>query len=364
MTIHLTQGDLLAREDVDAIVNTVNCVGVMGKGIALQFKNKWPANFKAYKAACESGEIRLGSMFVFDSGGLLKPNFIINFPTKNHWRGKSDLESIRIGLKDLVRVIRRHQIRSVAVPPLGCGNGGLDWNQVRPIIEAAFNEIPTVQAFLFAPGSDIDPKAMIVNTNRPRMTAARAAMLKVMEIYRRFEFGLSKIEVQKLAYFLQLAGENMKLNFSKHSFGPYSEELKHALNRMEGHFIRGLGDGVVHAEIEPVEQALAEADEYIDTLGDPALRDRVSKVADLIDGFESPYGMELLASVHWVATHDPNVSNPQSALLAIGAWSDRKKSLMTSAQVEMAWARLNDLHWFNQTMSTNSPTANHAGAQH
>ena len=349
MTVHLTQGDLLARDNVDAIVNTVNCVGVMGKGIALQFKNKWPANFKAYKAACDAGEVRLGRMFVFDSGGLLKPNFIINFPTKDHWRGKSDLESIRTGLEDLVQVIQRHQIRSIALPPLGCGNGGLDWEDVRPLLEAAFARIPSVEVFLFAPGGVLDPKAMVVNTSRPRMTAARAAMLKVMEIYRRFDFGLSKIEVQKLAYFLQLAGEDMKLNFSKQNFGPYSEELKHALNRMEGHFIRGLGDGVVQAEIEPVQQALAEADEFIDLHGGATLRDRVSRVAKLIDGFESPYGMELLASVHWVATHDPAVSDSESALTAIGAWSSRKKDLMKPAQVEIAWTRLLGSQWLNRS---------------
>ena len=356
MTTYLTPGDLLARDSVDAIVNTVNCVGVMGKGIALQFKSKWPANFKAYKAACDAGEVRLGRMFVFDSGGLLKPNFIINFPTKDHWRGKSDLESIRTGLEDLVQVIQRHQIRSIAVPPLGCGNGGLDWEDVRPMVEAAFARIPGVDVFLFAPGGVIDPKAMVVNTSRPRMTSARAAMLKVMEIYRRFEFGLSKIEVQKLAYFLQLAGEDMKLDFVKHNYGPYSEALKHALARMEGHFIRGLGDGVVQAEIEPIEQALAEANEYIDKVGDTKLRDRLHAVAELIDGFESPYGMELLASVHWVASHNPMICDAQSALDAIGAWNKRKRTLMSAAHVASAWTRLQSSSWLGRTAIAHAPS--------
>jgi O-acetyl-ADP-ribose deacetylase (regulator of RNase III) len=345
MTIHLTQGDLLAREDVDAIVNTVNCVGVMGKGIALQFKNKWPANFSAYAAACRDGQVQLGSMFVYDSGGLLRPNFIINFPTKHHWREKSKLESITTGLHDLMRQIRRLGIRSVAVPPLGCGNGGLDWAKVRPLIEAAFSEVPGVEVHLFEPGGVLDPKAMVVNTKRPKMTAARAAMLKVMEIYRQFDFGLSKIEVQKLAYFLQLAGEDMRLTFVKHQFGPYSDELKHALARMEGHFIRGLGDGVVQAEIEPIEDALSEADAFISQDTAAGLSDRVKRVAGLIEGFETPYGMELLASVHWVASHDSKVRDAHGAWLAVGSWNARKKQLMSVAHVEAAWGRLRELNW-------------------
>ena len=149
--IKLTQGDLLKQDDVDALVNTVNCVGVMGKGIALQFKNKWPANFTAYAAACKAGDVRPGRMFVFDSGAFMKPNFIINFPTKDHWREASKMEFIRDGLVDLVEHIRRLGIRSVAVPPLGCGNGGLNWSEVRPLIEHAFDALPNVEVRLFEP---------------------------------------------------------------------------------------------------------------------------------------------------------------------------------------------------------------------
>ena len=151
MSIALAHGDLLKQDDVDAIVNTVNCVGVMGKGIALQFRNKWPENFHAYEIACKAKKVRPGTMFVFDSGGLVKPNFIINFPTKDHWRGKSSLKFIRAGMSDLVAHIRRLGIRSIAIPPLGCGNGGLHWDDVRPVIESAFVELPEVDVRLFPP---------------------------------------------------------------------------------------------------------------------------------------------------------------------------------------------------------------------
>lgn len=345
--IKLTRGDLLKQDDVDAIVNTVNCVGVMGKGIALQFKNKWPANFTAYAAACKAGQVRPGRMFVFDSGGLVKPNFIINFPTKDHWRGASKIEYIHDGLVDLVAQICRLGIRSVAVPPLGCGNGGLEWSDVRPLIERAFEAVPNVEVRLFEPTGAPDPKSMEVRTKRPRMTAGRAAIVKVLDTYRELNYGLSKIEVQKLAYFLQEAGGPLGLPFMKHHYGPYSDTLRHALNTMEGHFIRGLGDGVVEAEIEPTEDALAEAEAFIADQQDTQLADQVARVGLLIDGYQSSYGMELLASVHWVATYEPGVRSLQDAIQAVHAWNDRKRELMKPEHIAAAWHRLTSEGWIS-----------------
>ncbi|MGC4076652.1 MAG: macro domain-containing protein [Rubrivivax sp.] len=342
--IKLTQGDLLKQDDVDAIVNTVNCVGVMGKGIALQFKNKWPDNFDAYAAACKAGLVRPGRMFVFDSGGLVKPNFIVNFPTKDHWRGSSDIAFIRDGLVDLVSQVRRLGIRSIAVPPLGCGNGGLDWREVRPLIEAAFADVPDVEVRLFEPGAAPQPKSMEVRTRRPRMTPGRAAIVKMLDTYRGLNYGLSRIEVQKLAYFLQEAGGPLGLQFVKHHYGPYSDPLRHALNKMEGHYIRGMGDGTVEAEIEPTEDALAEAEAFI-AAQHSDLAEQVARVGRLIDGYQSSYGMELLASVHWVATREEGVTSPDDALAAVQAWNDRKRRLMKREHVAAAWQRLQDEGW-------------------
>jgi O-acetyl-ADP-ribose deacetylase (regulator of RNase III) len=158
MTVTIKHGDLLNEIDVDAVVNTVNCVGVMGKGIALQFKNKWPENFRAYQAACNAKRVRPGRMFIHDCGGLVQPRYIINFPTKDHWRGKSSIDYIRDGLVDLVAEIRRLRIRSLAVPPLGCGNGGLAWPEVSPLIESALAPLDDVDVRLFEP----------VGSRRPR----------------------------------------------------------------------------------------------------------------------------------------------------------------------------------------------------
>src|SRR4029079_5704301 len=142
--IEIAKGNLL-EAPVEALVNTVNTEGIMGKGIALQFKQAYPEMFKAYERACRAKQGRLGRMDVHDLGGLVGgPRWIINFPTKGHWRAKSKLSDIEAGLPDLISKICQLQIRSIAVPPLGCGNGGLNWAQVRPRIEQAFAEIPDV----------------------------------------------------------------------------------------------------------------------------------------------------------------------------------------------------------------------------
>jgi O-acetyl-ADP-ribose deacetylase (regulator of RNase III) len=347
MSIQIVHGDLLKQTDVDAIVNTVNCVGVMGKGIALQFRNKWPENNRAYEQACKEQKVRTGKMFVFDSGGLVKPHFIINFPTKDHWRGKSKIEFIKTGLDDLICEVRKLRIRSIAIPPLGCGNGGLDWAEVRPLIESAFAELDSVEVRLFEPAGAPDPKNMEVRTKRPNMTRGRAVVLKLLETYRALNYGLSRIEVQKLTYFLQEAGEDLKLSFTKHEFGPYAETMRHVLQKMEGHFIRGVGDGVVESEIEPIPEALSEADSFIEENGNGVVSRRVDRITALIDGFQTPYGMELLATVHWVATHE-GAATVSEAINAVHQWNERKRAIMQDSHIEAAWERLQSQGWLIQ----------------
>ena len=156
-------GNLL-KADVEALANSVNTVGVMGKGIALQFKNAFPANFKAYEAACEKQAVRLGEVFVFDNGQLTPPRWIINFPTKGHWRARSRIRDVADGLDDLRHVIEELDISSIALPPLGCGHGGLDWREVRSLIKERLGDLDVV-VHLYAPEGaprrsghgDIDP---------------------------------------------------------------------------------------------------------------------------------------------------------------------------------------------------------------
>ena len=344
MSIKLIQGDLLKQLDVDVIVNTVNCVGVMGKGIALQFKKKWPENYKLYAKACKDKQVSIGKMFVYDAGALATPKYIINFPTKDHWRGNSKVEYITTGLVDLIHQIKELQIKSIAIPPLGCGNGGLEWDVVKDLIYKAFEEIPNVEVYLFEPSGTPAAKTMEVRTSRPRMTAGRAALLKALETYRSLNYGLSKLEVQKLAYFLQEAGEDLKLQFVQHTYGPYAESLRHALDRMDGHFIFGLGDGVVESEIAPSESALQEANEFIRQSGNEDLLERINRLASLIEGYQSLYGMELLSTVHWVVSQH-GAKNKDAAIEAVHQWSGRKKNLMKPEHIAVAWNHLEAENW-------------------
>ncbi len=342
-TIHSVKGDLLKQEDVDAIVNTVNCIGVMGKGIALQFKKKWPNNFKAYAAACKNSEVKLGQIFTFDLGALATPRYIVNFPTKGHWRSSSKIEDIESGLQSLVLHIQKYDIRSIAIPPLGCGLGGLPWPDVKALIVKHLGELDNLEIRLFEPNDTIKAIDIETNTAKPKMTAGRAAILALLETYSSVNFGLSKIEVQKLAYFLQEAGENMRLQFNKHTYGPYADALRHALNRMDGHYIQGVGDGVVESEITPIDSALEDAKLFLANSNE-GINSRIQRVSELIDGYQSPYGVELLSTVHWVVKNE-GASNPSEAYQAIQQWKDRKKALMTPPHVEAAWNRLQQSGW-------------------
>ncbi|HEV8651483.1 MAG TPA: macro domain-containing protein [Actinomycetes bacterium] len=340
-------GDLL-KADADALVNTVNTVGVMGKGIALQFKQAFPANYEAYRRACQRGEVELGRMFVFPTGQL-RPRFIINFPTKQHWRSRSRLADIEVGLADLVRVIRERGIASLAVPPLGVGNGGLPWVQVRPLIHEALGHLPEVNVLLYAPSGAPAPEEMQVATKRPTMTPSRATLVGILDRYIEPGFGVSVLEIQKLVYFLQAAGEPLRLDFAPARYGPYAESLNHVLQNVEGHYLRGYGDRSRRvAEGPPLELLPGAADEARAFLGDhPGTRDRLDRVAGLIEGFDTPYGLELLATVHWVATRlDPAAAtDPEVTVKRVQAWSPRKGRLFTEQHIKLAWERLRDHGW-------------------
>ncbi len=346
MTVTIKRGDLL-KDSSEAIVNTVNCVGIMGKGIALQFKQKWPQNFKAYAAACERNEVRPGKMFIHDLGEWAEPRFIVNFPTKMHWRADSKVEYIEKGLRDLVLQVERLGIKSIALPPLGCGNGGLDWPTVRRLVLKAFEAHPQVKVDLFEPKGAPPPQEMVNRTDKPRMTRVRAAIVKAISIYREMEYALSKIEVQKLAYFLEEAGQTMNLEFTKHNYGPYSDKLRHVLKAMDGHYIRGVGDFSGDSEIVIMSAAVSEADEFIRKSADDELRYHVERVRYLIEGFETPYGMELLSTVHWVRTRESGVRTVDDAIAAVHDWNQRKRAILSGEHIQLAWSRLDSEGWFH-----------------
>jgi O-acetyl-ADP-ribose deacetylase (regulator of RNase III) len=355
------EGNLFDAQ-VDALVNTVNTVGVMGKGIALQFKQAYPDNFRAYEAACRHGEVQLGRMFVVETGLLSQPRLIINFPTKKHWRTRSKLGDIETGLADLRRVIGEYKITSIAVPPLGCGNGGLAWRDVQPMIVEALGDLPGVDVVVYPPKGAPPAHSMKVGTARPPMTPGRAALLTLLARYIRVSQleepaapdGASLLEIQKLLYFLQEAGQHLSLNFSKGAYGPYAENLNHALQAMEGHYPRGYGDRTQEVlrlcPISVTTNAEDKGRQWLGTHPDGSSR-RIEAVLQLITGFASAYGLELLATVHWVLTHDhDDLTTDSDALVQrVRSWSTRKGRLFTETHIRRAAHQLRKQGWLSPT---------------
>lgn len=343
------KGDLL-KSKTEALVNTVNTVGVMGKGVALQFRQAFSDKyFKDYQRACKEKVLQIGKIHVFELNTLENPRYIINFPTKKHWKGKSRLEDIEAGLKNLIEVIKIYKIKSIAMPPLGCGNGGLSWSDVKPLIQKYFEQIPDVELLLFVPGGSPKADEIKITGKRPNMTVARAALLTLFEQYLLPGYRLSLLEVQKLAYFLQESGvKELKLNFAKKQYGPYTENVNHLLRTIDGHFIKGYGDHTPKA-IEPtislMPDALIEAENFLFEES-PETINRLKKVFCLIEGFEYPHGLELLSTVHWVIKENPSIKNDlDKIIISVHRWSERKKSMFPQKEIEIAWKQLDNYSW-------------------
>ena len=339
-----TTGNLIVAE-TEALVNTVNCEGFMGKGIALQFKQAFPDNYKAYKKVCDRGELRPGHMFIFDTGSMVFPKYIINFPTKDKWRAPSKMEYIKDGLAELISEIRRLEIKSVAVPPLGAGLGGLDWKKVKPLIEEAFAALPEVEVQLFEPKGAPKAKDMPIRTKRPELTVARSLFIALIHNYTMVAWHITLLEIQKLAYFLQTAGQPMKLKYVAHIYGPYADNLNKVLENLEGHYTQGYGDSRKHdVEIELLPKAYEQAAEVLTE--DKDALDRLDRVQSLISGFETPYGLELLATVHWLAA-EGRAMNEDQAVQGVWSWNDRKRRLFKEKHIRQVWGHLQNEGWIN-----------------
>lgn len=341
--IILKQGNLL-DDEAEALVNTVNCVGVMGKGIALQFKQAFPEMFLEYKKACQKKEVLPGKMHVVEMRSLINPKYIINFPTKRHWKNKSRMDDIQSGLEDLIRVVKELHIKSIAIPPLGCGNGGLKWLDVFPKIEMAFKELPEVKVHLYKPSGSPKPDKIKIGTDRPKMTKARVLFLMLMNDYSIPGYKLSLLEIQKLAYFLQVVGEPLRLRFEKGKFGPYAENLNHVLEHLDGHFIRGYGDRSRDAEIYLIKDASYEAEQFLKNHQEAF--EHLKKVRDIIEGFETPYGLELLSTIHWVIQEKPEIKDDlQMIIEEIHNWNKRKQEIFKEKHIEKAWKHLEKINF-------------------
>jgi O-acetyl-ADP-ribose deacetylase (regulator of RNase III) len=323
--LSFTQGNLL-EANVEAFVNTVNTVGVMGKGIALMFKETFPENFRAYEAACKREEVQIGRMFVTERQDMYGPKWIINFPTKEHWRSPSHIEWIEEGLKDLVRVIRENKINSVAIPPLGTGNGGLDWQDVRPKIEAELKALPDVEVVIYEPTPMYQNVAK--RTGVEKLTPARALIAELVRRYWVLGIECTILEIQKLAYFLERSIEECQLKnplglkFAANKFGPYSKKLHHLLNALDGSYLhcdKRLADASAFDLIRFDDKKRNRVAAYLNSGEAKIYLPALEATEQTIDGFQSPLGMELLATVDWLLQQRgirPNVAAIKDALKA------------------------------------------------
>lgn len=351
--ISYTQGNLLEAR-VDALVNTVNTVGVMGKGIALMFKERFERNFKLYAAACKAGEVQVGRMFVTETDELVAPRWIINFPTKDHWRNPSRLEWVEAGLVDLKRVLKELNIRSVAIPPLGAGNGGLDWGVVKACIHKALADLDGVEVVVYEPTGRYQNVAK--RSGVQALTPARALVAEATRRYWVLGMECSLLEVQKLAWFLERSlnhlglRNDLKLNFRAHRYGPFATQLNHLLDSLDGSYLKSnkrIADAAPLDVIAFNEDRQDVVQAYLKSAGKevaPAL-ELVSRV---ISGFESPFGMELLASVDWLISREGVAPEVPALLHGLAHWpadqaggaGRRKQQIFDERSVQIALEQL------------------------
>ncbi|KUJ57575.1 type II toxin-antitoxin system antitoxin DNA ADP-ribosyl glycohydrolase DarG [Chryseobacterium aquaticum] len=338
--IHYITGNLL-DSDAEALVNTVNTVGVMGKGIALQFKNAFPNNFKKYSEACKHKELKVGQLLVTEENILSGKKIIINFPTKTNWRLPSEYEYIESGLQELVKVIKDKNIKSIAIPPLGAGNGGLDWNKVKPILEKYLSQIKA-EVFIYEPNATVRE---VLKKERVKLTPARAMLLSVLyDLVRNGEF-VSEFASEKIAYFLQKFGakEAFNLEFKQKFYGPYSGKVKHVLYYLNGSYIMGYSskDKKPFEELGIIMESEKEVNEFFSKNENEKYKVIANETKNFLSGFYSSFGLELLSTIDFI-TKEKNITEEKDIISYLENWSNRKKTMFTNPQfIKIAINKLN-----------------------
>lgn len=350
--IRYTQGNLL-EADAEAIVNTVNTVGVMGKGIALMFKDAFPENFKRYAAACKAGEVEVGHVFVTERQELIGPKWIINFPTKKHWRHPSKMDWIVDGLKDLHRFILEKGIKTIAIPPLGSGHGGLKWEMVREVIQSSLSDLEDVDILIYEPTKKYQNVAK--KTGVKKLTPARALVAELVRRYWVLGIECSLLEIQKLAWFLErniekLSSDNpLDLRFKANKYGPYANRLDHLLNALDGSYLhcdKRIADAGPADIIWFDDSKKDYVGTYLNSAEAKKYHEALESTADLIDGFESPLGMELLATVDWLLYQEKCEPTVEGVNQGLKHWpgganaAKRKMKLFDDRLIELALQRL------------------------
>lgn len=344
--IKYVEGDLLSA-DVQALVNTVNTVGVMGKGIAFQFKKKFPNNLNTYIVACKNGTLVTGKMLVVKERTISgKEKIIINFPTKKDWKHKSKYEYVEEGLKDLIKVIEENDIKSIAIPPLGCGNGGLEWSKVKQLMEKYLSTLSDVEILIFEPNDAIkEVLKKQESNNNVELTPARALLLYAMFYYESLGENSSLFVANKLAYLFQRLGESSfkSLKFQAKHYGPYSAQVAYLIHALNGKYLKGMEQMGLTA-FEPIElqyDKISEVSSYVKKNLNSVQKEKLKNLLSIIDGFQSTLSLEILTSVDYIRKENPNISK-ENTIKSIQNWSDRKKYLFKEKHISIAYDHLEE----------------------
>lgn len=320
-------GNIL-ESDAQALINTVNTVGVMGKGIALQFKKAFPNNFRVYAEACKKDEVVIGKLLVTQDSNLdAGAKLIINFPTKKDWRKPSEYSFIEEGLDDLIRVINEYDIKSIAIPPLGAGNGGLEWEKVKRMIGNKLGDLD-IDILVYEPTTQIKEH---LKKERTKLTDARALLLYVLyDLVKNGEY-VSEFSCEKVCYFLQRFGgkKYFKLDFQPNFYGPYSGKVRHVLYALNGSYIMGYS-GMDKKPFEPltlVADGYETVKSYVESR--PELLEIAQKTMRFLQGFYSDFALELLSSIDYIVKRERTFEK-QVVQAYLESWSERKRSMFSN----------------------------------
>ena len=357
--ISFKQGDIF-KSEAQTLVATVNCVGVMGKGLAKEFKQRYPDMFKEYAKACKRGELQKGKLFIYD---YLNTK-ILCFPTKDNWKGPSKYEFIEEGLITLRDHYENMKITSIAIPPLGSGLGGLRWDKVRSLIEKYLKDLP-IDVEIYEPLDNQDRiprKNPFRDNDKIKITPGAIYTGEMIRKARNSfppEMKIGRLLLQKIAFFSQMAGLPIKLNFHKYKLGPYDYRLKFNVDRLEGIYVRDASPTIQRSDLQMLNE-----DEWISTIEIlnsevdlTETRRIISSVVDFLRAY-SLIDIELLSTVYlaWSSVvASGSVGSDDEIIKFIREWKLQK---FDDKSIVKALESLSDSDWIpsNKTSSKEEPS--------
>lgn len=309
--IKFTSGNILESTS-KALVNTVNCEGYMGKGIAYQFKLKFPKNNDVYVDACRKGEFRPGDILVHSESDKI----IVNFPTKDTWRRKSEYDYITSGLKRLVEVIKEQDIKSISIPPLGCGNGGLDWERVKQLLVEYMTPISDdCEVTIYEPFQGSGNFRKQKPKSAPKINTSHLMLMMLKLKLKRF----NKLRIQKAAYLINVFSGQDYFKFSKNHFGPHAysvDILSRDIKEFQSHHNITTGEALERSLQTLVsEKTLTKLDNFIPFL---------EKSADVVNSFDDDRQLELFSTVIYLLQNHRELSVEQ-LIDEVHEWNEHKK---------------------------------------